>query len=62
MLAPDLSREQIARAGESYRERQERDRARQMTEYAETSKCRWKTLVGYFGGNGVPDEGGVRPV
>ncbi len=27
------------------------------TDYATTRKCRWKTLVDYFGGNGIPDEG-----
>lgn len=59
LLVTELTREQLARAGESYRERQERDllRHKQMGDYAETRKCRWKTLVDNFGGNGIPDEG-----
>ncbi|HEX6983758.1 MAG TPA: RecQ family zinc-binding domain-containing protein, partial [Planctomycetaceae bacterium] len=59
LLAPDLTRDQLARAGQSYRERHERDllRRQQLTEYAETRRCRWKTLVEYFGGNGIPEEG-----
>lgn len=59
LLKTSLTREELARAGQSYRERQERDllRQRQMVEYAETRKCRWRTLIDYFGGNGLPEEG-----
>jgi ATP-dependent DNA helicase RecQ len=58
LLAPGLSREQLARAGQSYRERQEREQVRQqqMSDYAETHGCRWSALLEYFGGNGMPDD------
>jgi ATP-dependent DNA helicase RecQ len=58
LLAPDLSREQLARAGQSYRERHERDllRRQQMTDYVGSSRCRWEMLLDYFGGNGMPGE------
>jgi ATP-dependent DNA helicase RecQ len=56
LLLPDLSREHLARAGQSYRERQERDRLklRQMVEYAEGRGCRWQALLNYFEGEGLP--------
>ncbi|HEV7278926.1 MAG TPA: ATP-dependent DNA helicase RecQ [Pirellulaceae bacterium] len=59
LLKKGLTREELARAGQSYRERHERDllRQRQMVEYAESSKCRWRTMIDYFGGNGLPEEG-----
>jgi ATP-dependent DNA helicase RecQ len=59
LLATELTRDQLVRAGQSYRERTERDllRRQQMEDYATTRKCRWKTLIEYFGGNGIPDEG-----
>jgi ATP-dependent DNA helicase RecQ len=58
LLAPDLTREQLARAGQSYRERHERDllRQRQMADYAQSNRCRWKALLDYFGGNGMHAE------
>jgi superfamily II DNA helicase RecQ len=51
LLQPDLSRDALARAGESYRERHERDtiKQRQVVEYAEGGSCRWRTLLHYFG-------------
>ncbi len=59
LLVTELTRDQLARAGESYRERQERNllRQQQMVDYATTRKCRWKTLVDNFGGNGIPEDG-----
>ena len=55
LVARDLSREQLARAGQSYRERHERDlqKQQQAVEYAETSACRWDLLVNYFGKDDV---------
>ena len=59
LMATQLTRDQLVRAGHSYRERTERDllRRQQMTDYAETHSCRWKTLIDYFGGNGMPEGG-----
>jgi ATP-dependent DNA helicase RecQ len=50
LLRPDLTREQLARAGQSYRERQERDQLKQqqMVQYAESRACRWRTILDYF--------------
>jgi ATP-dependent DNA helicase RecQ len=55
LVQPELSREAVARIGESYRERQERDliRLQQMTAYAEQRTCRWDMLVNYFGRDDV---------
>jgi ATP-dependent DNA helicase RecQ len=46
----NLSRDSIARAGQSYRERHERDlvKLEQMLEYGRSTRCRWQTLVEYF--------------
>ncbi|HJT76453.1 MAG TPA: ATP-dependent DNA helicase RecQ [Gemmataceae bacterium] len=51
LLRPEMTREELARAGESYRERHERDllRQQQMVDYAEGLACRWQTLLTYFG-------------
>lgn len=51
LLRPGLPRETLVSAGQSYRERQERDRLKlqQVTEYAEASTCRWRRLLDYFG-------------
>lgn len=59
LMKKGLTRDELARAGQSYRERQERDllRQRQMVEYAETRKRRWRTLIDHFGGDGLPEEG-----
>ena len=56
LLLPDLTPEALAHAGQSYRERHERDllKQQQMIEYAEQRGCRWETLVNYFGSEGVP--------
>jgi ATP-dependent DNA helicase RecQ len=46
----DLSREELARAGQSYRERTEQSKLRQqrVIEYAESISCRWKQVLKYF--------------
>jgi ATP-dependent DNA helicase RecQ len=51
LLLPDLTSDQLARAGVSYRERRERDQLKlqQMLDYAESVECRWRTLLDYFG-------------
>ncbi len=58
LLKPDLTSEQLARAGQSYRERHEQDLLKQqrMAEYAARGACRWKTVVDYFGGDEVPTD------
>jgi ATP-dependent DNA helicase RecQ len=50
LVQTGLSRESIARAGQTYRERHERDlvKLEQMLEYARSTRCRWQTLVEYF--------------
>lgn len=52
---PDLTPAELERAGQSYRERDQRDRLKQhqVVKYAETRTCRWQYLLGYFG----PDDG-----
>ncbi len=51
LLVRGLSHEELARAGQTYREHKEHDRLKlqQMVEYAEGHGCRWKTLLDYFG-------------
>ena len=46
-----MDRDQLAREGRAYREREERDAVKlaQLIEYAEGRTCRWKTVLGYFG-------------
>ena len=58
LALPDLSREAVARIGESYKERQERDslRLQQMTDYAEQRSCRWSTMLDYFGKDDMPGD------
>ncbi len=57
LLRPDMSRDELERTGQSYRERQERDlrKHQEMVGYAEGHGCRWQTLLDYFGGEGLPD-------
>ena len=45
-----LSREAIAAAGRSYRDKEEQDREnlQRMIDYAESSSCRWQALLTYF--------------
>src|SRR5215510_4104243 len=49
LLRPDMSRDELTRTGQSYRDRQERDLRRQqeMVGYAEGRACRWQTLLVY---------------
>ena len=58
LLAPDMSRDALARAGESYRDRRERDlmNRQRMTDFAESKKCRWATLLDYFEDGDGPRE------
>jgi ATP-dependent DNA helicase RecQ len=58
LLRPDMTRDELARTGQSYRDRQDRDlrKHQEMVGYAEGRRCRWQTLLGYFGGEGLPDE------
>jgi ATP-dependent DNA helicase RecQ len=58
LLRPDMTREELARTGQSYRDRQDRDlrKHQEMVGYAEGHGCRWQRLLGYFGGEGLPDE------
>lgn len=51
VLAHDLSRDELVRAGRRYIERHEHDLARQqqMADYAEGKSCRWQSILTYFG-------------
>ena len=50
LLQPDLTREGLALAGQSYRDRHERDQLKlqQAVEYAEGRACRWLAILKYF--------------
>lgn len=50
LLQPNLTRDHLARAGQSYRERDEQVRLRQqrMIDYAEGQTCRWGRILEYF--------------
>jgi ATP-dependent DNA helicase RecQ len=56
LVRRDMTRDEVARAGQSYRDRHERDRLKQqqMVDYARQTGCRWQALLAYFGGEGVP--------
>src|SRR5262245_22293370 len=58
LLRPDLSRDELVRTGQSYRDRQERHlrKHHEMIGYAEGRRCRWQTLLAYFGDDGLPDQ------
>ncbi len=58
LMSPDMTRDELARTGSSYRERHERDvrRHQEMIGYAEGRGCRWRRLLGYFGGEELPGE------
>jgi ATP-dependent DNA helicase RecQ len=58
LLRPDMTREELARTGQTYRDRQDRDlrKHQQIVSYAEGRGCRWQTLLGYFGGERLPDD------
>ena len=51
LAQPDLTPDDLTRAGRSYRERDEADRLKQrrMVEFAEARACRWGFLLDYFG-------------
>ena len=50
LLMPGLSREAIAAAGRSYRDKEEQDLStlKQMIDYAAGGGCRWQALLRYF--------------
>jgi ATP-dependent DNA helicase RecQ len=56
LLRRDVSREELARAVTSQRERRERNQIKlqQMLEYAQGSGCRWKRILEYFGTEELP--------
>ena len=58
LLRPDMTRDEVVRTGQSYRDRQDRDlrKHEEIVGYAESRSCRWQTLLVYFGGEGLPDE------
>lgn len=58
LMRPDMTRGELERAGQSYRDRQDRDLRKQqeMVGYAEGRGCRWQTLLVYFGDDGLPGE------
>jgi ATP-dependent DNA helicase RecQ len=58
LMRPDLTRDELERTGQSYRDRQERDLRNhlEMVGYAESRGCRWQTLLVYFGDEGLPGE------
>ena len=54
-----LDRDQVAREGRAYRDREERDAVKlaQLVEYAERNGCRWRHVLGYFGDDTIPAGG-----
>lgn len=58
LMRPDLTRDELVRTGQTYRDRQDRDlrKHQDMVGYAEGRNCRWQTLLAYFGGEGLPDQ------
>lgn len=59
LLESNLTRDQLARAGRSYQERQQQDQVRlqQMIEYAELPGCRWRRLLDDFDDQTLGEEG-----
>jgi ATP-dependent DNA helicase RecQ len=69
LRSADATTEELAALANNYRERAENDRAKleRMTFYAQSARCRWKTLLEYFGEEAEWDKCGtcdncVRPV
>jgi ATP-dependent DNA helicase RecQ len=58
LILPDITRDELVRTGQFYRDRQERDldKHQEMVGYAEGHRCRWQTLLGYFSGEKLPNE------
>jgi ATP-dependent DNA helicase RecQ len=59
LLRPEITREELARAGQSYRDKHERDqlKQKQMIGYAEGKACRWHRLLEYFGSQELAVQG-----
>src|SRR5207253_2782766 len=57
-LVPGHDPRRVGADGQSYRDREDCDRRKhqEMVGYAEGRRCRWQTLLSYFGGEGLPDE------
>ena len=53
-----MTREQLTRTGQSYRERHEREllRQQQAIEYGDCHDCRWNRLIDYFSDDGPPED------
>lgn len=53
ILRPDLTSDDLHSAASEYREREEQERLKlhRMVEFAETHTCRWRYVLGYFGGH-----------
>jgi ATP-dependent DNA helicase RecQ len=58
LMSPDLTRDELVHVGQSYRDRHERDlqKHQEIVRYAESRACRWQTLLGYFGGERLPND------
>ncbi len=58
LLRTEMTPEELARVGQLYRERDERDRIKQqqMVDFTEGRACRWDYLVNYFGKDDVEGE------
>jgi ATP-dependent DNA helicase RecQ len=56
LMQPGLNREQIARLGQSFRERQEQAKIKQqqVLEFATNGRCRWQSLLATFDSDEVP--------
>jgi ATP-dependent DNA helicase RecQ len=56
LLRPEMTSDDLAREGQSYRDRHERDllRLQQMVDYAEGRSCRWQRLLDYFDSAELP--------
>ncbi len=58
LCRPEMTREELARAGVAYRDRHDQDLERQQraTAFAERQACRWQVLLDYFGSDRLERE------